>query len=71
MTEIQRLGDVLLQALEETKPLLEIIAISGGIMELTGTLVDIYTGAPVGSILSGFVQTASDFNSSANDRLND
>jgi hypothetical protein len=31
MTEIQRLGDVLLQALEETKPLLEIIAISGGI----------------------------------------
>jgi hypothetical protein len=32
MTEIQRLGDVLLQALEESKPLLEIIAISGGII---------------------------------------
>jgi hypothetical protein len=52
MTEIQRLGDVLLQALEETKPLLEIIAISGGIMVLAGTVVDIYTGAPVGSIVS-------------------
>jgi hypothetical protein len=41
MTEIQRLGDVLLQALEETKPLLEIFAISGGIMVLAGTVVDI------------------------------
>jgi len=40
-------------------------------MVLGGTVVDIYTGAPVGSILSGFVQTASDFISSANDRLNE
>jgi hypothetical protein len=40
-------------------------------MILAGTAVDIYTGTPVGSILSGIVQTASDINSSANDRLNE
>jgi hypothetical protein len=69
MTEIQRLGDVLHQA--RRKSLLEVIATSGGIMILAGTAVDIYTGTPVGSILSGIVQTASDINSSANDRLNE
>jgi hypothetical protein len=68
MTEIQRLGEVLLQA--RRKSLLEVIATSEGIMVLVGTAVDIYTGTPVESILSGIDQTASHINSSPNDRLN-
>jgi hypothetical protein len=40
-------------------------------MVLAGTAVDIYTGTPVGTMLSGIVQTAKDINSSANDSLNE
>jgi hypothetical protein len=69
MIEIQRLGDVLIQA--RKKSLLEVIPTSGGIMVLAGTAVDIYTGTPVGTMLSGIVQTAKDINSSANDSLNE
>lgn len=69
MTEIQRLGDVLLGV--RKKSLLEVLATTDGIAGIVGAAVDFGTSTPVGTILSSISRIALEIRSSARDKLDD